>query len=76
MAFNSYVGLAMLSTHPAFSLKTASLVCPLCKEFQTMRTGEYDRHFFAHNPTEEQIANWCSGKTYDRWKAKRARLKE
>jgi len=65
---NSYIALAKLSTHPAFSMSRACLVCPLCKTFTTTRAAEYDKHFFTHNPTDKQIQELCSGKTYDRWK--------
>jgi hypothetical protein len=68
---NRYLKIARLASHPAFSLAQAALACPLCEDFTTERCGEYDRHFLAHDPTQEQACEWLSWRTYERLAAKR-----
>lgn len=67
MARNSYLGLARLGTHPAFTWDACTLVCrwPGCEQ-QFARVGEYDRHFLAHKPDARMAYRWLSGRTYDR----------
>lgn len=69
---NGYMKLLRLCSHPAFSMRDGELHCPLC-DFKTSRVPEYDKHFFTHNPTEEQVANHCSGRTLDKWRAKQTK---
>lgn len=70
MSGNRYMKIARLASHPAFSLGCGALVCPLCPEFKTERAGEYDKHFIAHGPTQEQAYQWLSWRTYERLAAK------
>ena len=64
MSGNRYIGLGLLATHPAFIARRAALVCPICRRWETTRAAEYDQHFLAHEPTQEQAYKWLSGKTY------------
>jgi hypothetical protein len=66
MSGNRYIGVGMLATHPAFDRREVALVCPLCRDYTTGRPAEYDRHFLAHEPAQEQAYKWLSGKTYRR----------
>jgi hypothetical protein len=64
MSGNRYIRLGLLATHPAFNMSEGMLACPLCKDYLTHSAPEYDKHFLAHEPTQEQAYKWLSGKTY------------
>jgi len=69
MARSSYHQVAQLAMHPAFSHAAVALVCPLDGDgdaFTTMRFGEYNRHFLAHDPTQAQAYQWLDWRTYRR----------
>lgn len=66
MARNSYHQIAQLAMHPAFSQREVALVCPLCPDFTTMRFGEYNKHFLAHDPVREQAYQWLDWRTWRR----------
>lgn len=71
MPRSSYLGLARLGTHPAFSWAAAALVCPYmatagCTEGPYTRFGEYDKHFLTHDPDAATAYRWLSAKTYER----------
>lgn len=65
MSRNAYMQIAGLSMHPAFTMKAAALQCPICSDFTTLRVAEYNAHFLAHKPTEEQGYRYLSGR-YER----------
>lgn len=67
---NSYLAVARLATHPAFSHRVAALVCPTCGNIHT-KVSEYDRDFLAHNPDAELAWRKLSGKAYERHSARR-----
>jgi hypothetical protein len=71
MGRNAFLGMSYLGTHPAFSWARAAVVCPICNVFETTRTREYDKHFLAHNPSQEVAERWLSWKTYRRVATKR-----
>lgn len=71
MARNSYLALANLGTHPAFTWVVAALRCPICREFTTSRVREYNTHFLGHDPDARTAYRWLSGREYDRQAAKR-----
>jgi len=76
---NSYIGMAILSTHPCFKRTFACLVCPLCEQKSTFicnRVKEFETHFMNHNPNEVMIERYMSGKFYDKWKLKNEKEKQ
>lgn len=70
MSGSMYHKIGRLATHPAFSMRLVALACPLCRDFETMRCGEYNKHFLAHEPTQEQAYRWLDWKAYGRLAAK------
>lgn len=62
---NRYLGTGRLAMHPACNRTLTALACPLCDNFETARTAEYDRHFLAHNPSQAECEQWLASATYE-----------
>jgi len=65
MARNSYLGIARLATHPAWSSRRIALVCPVCGG-EHLRVRDYDRDFLGHEPEARTAYFYLSAKTYER----------
>lgn len=69
MSRNAFWQIAMLGTHPCWSLNRAGLACPLCP-FVSMRIREFEDHVIAHGITRWQGYRWLSSRRYHRALAK------
>lgn len=65
MSRNAYLAVGRLATHPAFSLRSGMLRCPICGE-EHSKVKEYDKHFLAHKPTLDLGKTWLSWRTFER----------
>ena len=71
MARNSYLQIGRLSTHPAFSVAAAGLVCPLRDAEPFARVAEFKTHFLAHEPDAAAAWRWLSGRCWEREQPRR-----